>query len=84
MINWKLRLKNKATLIALLTAVVALIYQTLGLFKIVPSISADDVLKVAGLAVNVLVLLGIVVDPTTKGITDSEQAKGYDKPKEDE
>lgn len=84
MINWKLRLKNKTTLIALLTAVVALIYQTLGLFKIVPSISADDVLKVAGLAVNVLVLLGIVVDPTTKGITDSEQAKGYDKPKEDE
>lgn len=84
MINWKLRLKNKTTLIALLTAVVAFIYQTLGLFKIVPSISADDVLKVAGLAVNVLVLLGIVVDPTTKGITDSEQAKGYDKPKEDE
>lgn len=84
MINWKLRLKNKTTLIALLTAVVALIYQTLGLFKIVPSITADDVLKVAGLAVNVLVLLGIVVDPTTKGITDSEQAKGYDKPKEDE
>lgn len=84
MINWKLRLKNKTTLIALLTAVVALIYQTLLLFKIVPSITADDVLKVAGLAVNVLVLLGIVVDPTTKGITDSEQAKGYDKPKEDE
>ena len=84
MINWKLRLKNKTTLIALLTAVVAFIYQTLGLFKIVPSISADDVLKVAGLAVNLLVLLGIVVDPTTKGITDSEQAKGYDKPKEDE
>lgn len=84
MINWKLRLKNKTTLIALLTAVVAFIYQTLGLFKIVPSISADDVLKVAGLAVNVLVLLGIVVDPTTKGIADSQQAKGYDKPKEDE
>ena len=84
MINWKLRLKNKTTLIALLTAVVAFIYQTLGLFKIVPSISAGDVLKVAGLAVNVLVLLGIVVDPTTKGITDSEQAKGYDNPKEDE
>ena len=84
MINWKLRLKNKTTLIALLTAVVAFIYQTLGLFKIVPSISADDVLKVAGLAVNVLVLLGIVVDPTTKGIADSEQAKGYDKPKGDE
>lgn len=84
MINWKLRLKNKTTLIALLTAVVAFIYQTLGLFKIVPSISADEILKVAGLAINVLVLLGIVVDPTTKGITDSEQAKGYDKPKEDE
>ena len=84
MINWKLRLKNKTTLIALLTAVVAFIYQTLGLFKIVPSISADEILKVAGLAINILVLLGIVVDPTTKGITDSEQAKGYDKPKEDE
>ena len=39
MINWKLRLKNKATLLAIVTAVIALIYQILGMLGIVPAVS---------------------------------------------
>ena len=31
-----------------------------------------------------LVILGIVVDPTTAGVGDSVRAMGYDKPWEDE
>ena len=30
-----------------------------------------------------LFLLGIVADPTTKGLGDSAQAMGYDRPRED-
>ncbi|MFR2057306.1 MAG: phage holin [Streptococcus salivarius] len=33
--------------------------------------------------VVILVILGIVTDPTTKGLGDSEQALGYHEPKQD-
>lgn len=78
MLNWKLRLKNKTTLIALIGALAALVYQILGAFGIAPGISEDTVLEIAGLAVNVLCLLGIVIDPTTQGVADSDRALGYD------
>lgn len=77
MLNWKLRLKNKTTLIALIGALAALVYQVLGAFGIAPGISENTVLEIAGLAVNALCLLGIVVDPTTEGVRDSERAMGY-------
>lgn len=80
--NWKLRLQNKATLIALIAAVVSLIYQVLGICGIVPRVSEDTILTVAGTLVNALALLGIVVDPTTKGIADSERALEYERPSE--
>lgn len=82
--NWKLRLQNKATLIALIAAAVSLIYQVLGICGIVPRVSEDAILTAAGTLVNALALLGIVVDPTTKGISDSERAMEYDKPATDE
>ena len=42
MINWKLRLKNKATLLAIVTAVIALIYQIHGMQGIVPAVSESE------------------------------------------
>ena len=79
-INWKLRFQNKVTLLAIITALVALIYQTLGIFHVAISISQDAVIQWVGEVINLLVLLGIVVDSTTKGISDSEQAMSYDEP----
>lgn len=70
-----LRLKNKASLTAIIAAIVAAVYQILSLFSIVPAISQDAFVQTCGLVVNVLVLLGIVVDPTTPGIEDSEVTK---------
>lgn len=81
-INWILRFKNKTVLVALVAAVVAFVYQALGLFGIVPSVSSDQIIDVFGLLINVLVILGIVVDPTTEGVKDSELAQTYDSPKE--
>lgn len=75
MINFKLRLKNKATLVALISAVF-LMLQQFGLH--IPSNIQDGV----NTFIAILVILGIVTDPTTKGIADSEQALTYQKPKE--
>ena len=38
MINWKLRWKNKTTLLAITTAVIALVYQVLELLGIAPGV----------------------------------------------
>ena len=80
--NWKLRLKNKTTLTALIAGIAALIYQILTMIGITPKISESTILETAGMLINILCLLGIVVDPTTKGIADSERAMEYEKPSE--
>ena len=42
----------------------------------------DRLLDVVNALFAVLALLGVVADPTTKGVGDSAQALTYDKPKE--
>ena len=76
MINWKLRFKNKATLIAIASTVI-LLAQQLG-FKL-----PDNIEDVVNTVLTLLVLLGVVNDPTTAGFKDSEKALTYDKPKEE-
>lgn len=83
-INWKLRLQNKTTLLALIGAIVALVYQILGIFEIVPAASEDSVISAAAVIINLLVALGVVVDPTTSGVSDSTRALCYECPKEDD
>ena len=73
MINFKLRLQNKTTLVALISAAF-LMLQQFGLN--VPHNIQDAV----NTFVSILVILGIVTDPTTKGIGDSERALNYVKP----
>nr|DAI46946.1 MAG TPA: holin [Caudoviricetes sp.] len=75
-INWKLRFKNKATLAAIV-ATALLLVQQLG-FKL-----PDNISDVANTALTLLVLLGVVNDPTTSGITDSKRALDYQEPSED-
>ena len=82
-INWKLRLQNKTTLTALVMALVALVYQVLGLFGVMPKISEDELTTVIGMVINLMCLLGIVVDPTTDGVSDSARALTYDTPRAD-
>lgn len=81
-INWKLRLKNKVTLTAIILGVVGIVYKILAMLGVVPPISENEVVEIVLLVVELLVLLGVVVDPTTAGASDSQQAMGYDKPKE--
>jgi phi LC3 family holin len=80
-INWKLRLQNKTTLVTLIALCVTFVYQLLGLFGVVPTVSQDEIINTIGLLVNILVVLGVVVDPTTDGIGDSKNALNYQAPK---
>ena len=76
MINLKLRLKNKVTLAALISAV----FVMLGQFGLeIP----HNIQEGVNTLLMILVILGIVVDPTTKGVADSERALNYNEPRED-
>lgn len=80
--NFKLRLKNKVTLTAIVTLAISFIYSILAMIGIVPNISENDVLMVIKQLIDLLALLGIVVDPTTVGVKDSARAMTYLEPNE--
>lgn len=80
-INWKIRLQNKAWLLSMIVTIIAFIYQMLGLLGIVPPITEDQLTQLATLLINMLVALGIIVDPTTAGLSDSHQALTYSEPR---
>ena len=79
-INWKLRLQNKVTLLAILGDIVAIVFSVISLIQ-TKEFTYESVMHIISLVVEVLVLLGIVVDPTTEGMDDSVKARGYEKPK---
>ena len=83
-INWKVRLKNKTWLLAFAGAIVAFVYQILGMLGVVAPIAEDNVTQIIGLLVNLLVALGIVQDPTTAGMSDSSEALSYSESKKEE
>lgn len=72
-INLKVRMKNKTFVITMLTTVIAFIYQMLAQFEIVPKITQDQTIQVLMLIVNILAGFGILVDPTTDGVKDSDR-----------
>ena len=83
-INWKIRIKNRNFWITLIPAVLLLIQAVAEVFGIQLDLGAlgDKLIAVVNAAFVVLAILGIITDPTTSGISDSQQALTYDKPKE--
>ena len=77
-INWKLRFKNKTVFTTLVITTMAFIYQILGILGITPAITEDNATQIIALLINVLAGLGILVDPTTKGASDSKTALNSD------
>ncbi len=76
-INLKARLKNKTFVISTAVLTVSLVYRILSLFGIFPEISESEIGEVINMTVNILALAGVVVDPTTEGMSDSERALTY-------
>jgi phi LC3 family holin len=83
-INWIVRIKNKNFWIAVIPATLLLVQVVLAVFDVTIDIGdlGNKLLAVVNAAFAVLSILGIVTDPTTKGISDSKQAMTYIKPKE--
>ena len=76
-INLKARLKNKMFVLSASALVVSFVYQMLSAFDIVPKITENEATGLVTMVVNLLALMGVVVDPTTEGISDSERAMTY-------
>lgn len=76
-INWKLRLKNKTTLLALIVLVIDFVYNIFTEVGIAPKVDKSVILQFANYVVSLLAILGVVVDPTTDGISDSDNAMNY-------
>ena len=76
-INIKERLKNKTFLISAIALIVAFVYQIIALFGVVPAVSEESVMQIISIGINFLAFLGVLVDPTTKGIGDSPRALTY-------
>lgn len=85
MINWKIRMQNKTFWLALVPAFLLLIQAVAQVFNVSLDFTNlnKDLLNVINALFVVLTILGVVADPTTKGMSDSTQALTYSKPKED-
>ena len=86
MINWKIRLMNKQFWLSLIPALALCAQAVAAVFgrEIDLSPTVTTLLAVVNTVFALLAVLGIVVDPTTAGIGDSERALGYEAPWEDE
>ena len=82
MINIKVRIKNKIFWLTLIPAVLILVQTVCALFGIEIDISgvSAKLIDIVNAVFAVLVILGIVTDPTTKGVKDSERAMTYTEP----
>ena len=82
-INWLVRIKNKAFWVAFIPAVLLLIQVIASVFGIQIDLGdlGNKLLEVVNAVFSILVILGLVTDHTTAGITDSTQALEYTEPK---
>lgn len=82
MINWKVRLRNKAFWLAFIPAALLLVQTVAALLGFALNLGdiGDKLLAVVNAVFALLSILGVVVDPTTQGVGDSQRALGYVEP----
>lgn len=82
-INVAVRMKNKAFWITFIPAVLLLVQQVANAVGVELDVSGltEELVSIIGTLFAVLSLLGVVNDPTTAGVSDSEQAMTYQEPK---
>ena len=79
-VNWKVRFKNKVWLSSFFAAILTFVYTMLGMFDVFPEVTKNDVGTIINSFLMVLSLFGVVVDPTTAGLNDSDRAMHYIEP----
>lgn len=82
MINWKVRILNKTFWLTLVPALALLIQTFLAVFgvKLELGETIDKLLVFINALFAVLMIVGIVNDPTTSGVSDSTRAMTYERP----
>ena len=85
-VNWKVRIKNKNFWLAVIPALALVVQAVAAIFGY--TIDLTTLVGKVQAAVNavfaLLVILGVVNDPTTAGLNDSRRAMSYDEPWQDE
>ncbi|WP_367926087.1 phage holin [uncultured Ruthenibacterium sp.] len=85
-INWMVRFKNKAFWLSAIPALLLLAQQVCAMFGV--SLDTTDLSRqltgLTGTVFTLLALLGVVNDPTTAGLSDSQSARTYTQPKKGE
>lgn len=84
-INWKVRILNKTFWLTLVPALALLLQTFLAVFNVRLELgeTIDKLLVFINALFAVLMIVGIVNDPTTAGLTDSSRALEYHEPSED-
>lgn len=84
-INWKIRLQNPQFFITLVPALALLVQTFMAIFNVSVdfSVVSDRMLVFINALFAVLMIIGVVADPTTAGFSDSARALGYTKPNAD-
>lgn len=75
-INWRLRLQSYPFWVALFGLIGLIVTHYFGF-------NAGEYQLLVEAILSVMVAGGLIVDPTTKGLSDSNQALKYDKPRGD-
>ena len=84
-VNWLVRLKNKTFWLSFIPALLLLVQVIASVFGYSLDLGelGNKLLAVVNAVFALLSVLGIVTDPTTSGVSDSERAMGYTEPKTD-
>ena len=80
-INWKVRFKNKTWLLSFIALVLTFLYNVLSMFDIVPTVTQQEIMDAVTAIQTILAAVGVIIDPTTAGVSDSEKALTYEEPK---
>ena len=83
-INWKVRIKSKTFWLSVIPSVLLLIQAVAAVFGYTLDLGdlGNRLVDVVNTLFVVLTTIGVVTDPTTAGISDSQQALTYTAPKE--
>lgn len=79
-INWKVRLRNKPWLMSFTALVITFVYDLLAMLEVVPAVSEERIMGIVQLVLTLLTAMGVLIDPTTQGVQDSERALMYVEP----
>ncbi len=85
MINWQVRIRNRQFWVSVIPALALVVHAVAAVFGWTLDFTSltGKLIGVVDAVFALLVILGIVVDPTTAGVSDSRRAMGYEEPWQD-